>query len=515
MRDEKNICSDRGIVAFSWVWGRDSLFFNGIQGNVTLFDWSSPYAGLNNPALLNEYGGYPNPWIFRPESTSYPEWGLCRVYLFSLAPTFGVNTSFYRLLEAYLYYLAYYGDPNTIAGVKEGLDRVAPWTGYAFDTSMLAHPTNDFTYVQKAINIILSNSSPGFYFRFTGGLGAVFFSLRSEGLPVRGVAIQPVLDMEAYGSLTSEQSTFFFIRDPQFRIQMKGGVATSVGLGHYDLPLIGEVDGGLTLGLYPYIAQVQFENLEEILDFQEAMSQESNSTDLSSYDNVRIGKGASLDIGLTKTIQDRWKVALKGENILAPVVWQYRKADGAQHSEFGWLSLPNLVAGFRYTHPVDRAVKFFINEPSLYVEIEDLLYTKPLALLAKVRMGADVKLLLDMVQVGVGLNQGYPTAGGRVNLTLSWLRDLPGFPGWLHLFLWPVSLGNLTVWGAYYGREIGHYPGQNDVMGYQLGVEFFLEFGANGPSRKVVKTEAKKDDGEESSSLASPVFEGEAPPVKR
>ncbi len=470
------------------------------KGNVTLFDYSSPWAGLNNPALMMGYGGYPNPWMFRTSSTNNPEWKLGRFYFFSSSTALGVNTSFYQLLEAYLYFLAYELGEDQASTLKTWLDRVVPFTGGAFSTEMLAHPTNDFNYLVKAMNLVLSNSSPGFYFRESFGLFSLFLSLGSDG---KGFAVQPIMDFETYGSLTSRESTFFVFRDPEVAFLLRFGSVFSFGLGRYDLPIFGDVMLGASVGLYPFMTRIRFESFDDLYNYVEAVSTNTNA--ILQYENVRLGFGAGFDVGMMKQINDRWSVALKAENLLSPIIWKYQTETGSESYAFDWI-LPNIVAGVRYTYPIDKPLKFLVNEPSVYCEVEDLLYTKPLALLSKVRVGADVKLLMDVFQVGVGLNQGYPTAGGRVNLTLSWLRDIPGMPGFVSVLLWPVTMGNLTGFVTYYGKELGHYPGHKDALGYVFGFEYYLEFGANGPSRKVPKASAQTEKPADETAVVDPVF---------
>ncbi len=497
-------------LLFLFLLGVSGVFAEGVpssstafKGNVTLFDYSSPWAGFNNPALMMGYGGYPNPWMFRTSSTNFPEWKLGRVYLFSSSLAVGVNTSFYQLLEAYLYYLAYYADKNFTVLLKRGLDYVVPLTGGAFSTEMLANPTNDFTYLKRALNLVLSNTTPGFYTRVTMGLGSLFLPLGKGNT----VGFQPLVDLETYGSFTSKESTFFFFRDPEVSLLLRAGAISSFGLGRYDLPFVGDVVLGASVGIYPFMTRIRFESFDDLTSYMNAI--ETNRAAILQYENVRQGFGAGFDIGAMKRIGEEWQIAMKVENLLSPILWKYKTTnDTKDHYAFDWI-LPNVVAGVRYTYPVAKPLKFLVNEPSFYCEVEDLLYTKPLSLLSKVRLGADVKLLLDMIQVGVGLNQGYPTAGGKVNLTLSWIRDIPWMPGFVGVLLFPITMGNLTGYVTYYGKELGHYPGHKDALGYIFGLEYYLEFGANGPSRKVQKAQASQEQSSSEGSLAEPVFKGE------
>jgi len=476
------------------------------KGNVTLFDYNSPWAGINNPALLVGFGGYPNPWVFRTASTNRPEWGLGRVYLVSATGAVGVNTSFYQLLEAYLYWLAYQGNASQCASTREILDRIRPLTGDAFSTEMLAHPTNDFQYIQRAMNLILSNSTPGFYLRMSGSLFSISLPLStflaSTPLASSSIAFQPIVDLEAYGSLTSRKSTFFFVKDPEVATWLRIGMVGSLGLGRYTLPWVGDVALGVSVGWYPVVARVRFDSFEELNTYMTTVSTNQNA--FLGYTNVFQGMGVGLDVAALKSIGESWQVALKVEN-LPFVMWATNQKPGID-----WVP-PNVIAGVRYTYPIEKPVKFFVNEPSVYMEVEDLLYTKPLALLSKVRLGADVKLLLDMLQVGVGINQGYPTAGARVNLTLSWIRDMPGMPGIVNVLLFPFTMGNLAAHVSYYGKELGYYPGQKEALGYVVGLEYYLEFGANGPSRRQPKASSPDEKQPAEGSLTEPVFQGELP----
>ncbi|MCX7881721.1 MAG: hypothetical protein N2314_00660 [Brevinematales bacterium] len=492
-----------------WVVG-GSAFAEGIpssstsfKGNVTLFDYSSPWAGLNNPALMGEYGGYPQPWVFRTASTNSPEWGLGRLYLFSTSFGIGVNTSFYQLMEAYLYYIAYSTDESFTIPLKRILDGIVPWTGGAFSTEMLAHPTNDFEYIKRALNLVLSNTTPGFYSRMSMSLFSFFLPVGKK----TWLGVQPIFDLESYGSLTSSKSTFFFFKDPEVSLWLKGGVVSSFGIGRHTLPVVGEVLLGASVGVYPFMSRIRFESFDEIVSYMNTI--ETNREAIFQSENIRQGCGAGVDLGALKRLGDTWQIAVKVENLLSPILWRYTlsNSQGEQYA-FDWI-LPNVVAGVRYTYPVEKPLKFLLNDPSLYCEVEDLLYTKPLALLSKVRIGADIKLFLDMVQVGVGLNQGYPTAGGKVNLTLSWIRDIPWMPGVVNVLLFPLTMGNLTGYVTYYGKELGHYPGHKDALGYIVGVEYYLEFGANGPSRKTPKVQAAAEKPANENSLVDPVFKGE------
>ncbi|MFN3660367.1 MAG: hypothetical protein ACK4TN_03910, partial [Brevinematales bacterium] len=398
---------------------------------------------------------------------------------------------------------AYYADKSLTLPLKRGLDYVVPFVGGAFSTEMLANPTNDFLYIKRALNLVLSNTTPGFYTHLTMGLGSLFLPLGKGNT----IGFQPLVDLETYGSFTSKESTFFFFRDPEVSLLLKGGAVSSFGIGKYVLPFVGDVMLGASVGIYPFMTRIRFQSFDDLTSYITAV--ETNQSAIFQYENVRQGFGVGLDIGAMKRIGDEWYIAMKVENLLFPILWKYKTTnDTEDHYAFDWI-LPNVVVGARYTYSVAKPLKFLVNEPSLYCEVEDLLYTKPLALLSKVRLGADVKLLLDMVQVGIGINQGYPTWGGKVNLTLSWIRDIPWMPAVVSVLLFPVTMGNLTAYVTYYGKELGHYPGHKDVQGYLFGLEYYLEFGANGPSRRITKAQASQEQFTDEGALAEPVFKGE------
>lgn len=267
------------------------------------------------------------------------------------------------------------------------------------------------------------------------------------------VGVAFLIESEAYGGTVSEnRNLFFMINDPIFSMQVRAGMAVSVSPGSFDLPLIGNTAVGFTVRVYPEILEAK---VESAIDYFELYNQfyafSTNGASATAFGDgrlVKMGFGLSGDIAILKNINSDFQITFKLNDIISPRYW-------LNSQQFGWV-LPDLSFGMRYIFPIGGVLKYFVNKPSLYFQMDDLFYTQTKSLLAKLKLGADTFLLLDLFQLGIGLNAGYPTLGLSFHL--------------------PLFFIHYKIYASVYGKEMGKVPGDFGFQGYTVGTEFYLGF---------------------------------------
>lgn len=470
-------------------------------GGVDLFDTESPLVGIQNPALLNDYGrinptgavvtntrtaqatniqaltipvtntvsitnkNKKNPISVRVTNlivmsnivaTNVYVTNLLTIKeapvqhhigrLFLLNPYFSFGAS-EDLLTSFQYYIGMFkgqlGDmPQSQAEIMRQTFLILSFG--LIDIQPLFSQERATTYEIVSNLIQASQSRSGFYF----GMNMNVLSFNRDGF-----GIAAIMETEVYGgTVGNKRDILFMINDPIFSMQFRYGAALSISPGTFDLPLLGNTAVGYTVRVYPMMMETRVESAADYFDlYDQFKTYSSNGMDYTAFGDgrlVKVGMGLSGDIAIMKNVTSDFQVTFKLYDILSPRYWLNSK-------EFGWV-LPDLSFGLKYTFPIDGVLKYFVNKPSLYFQMDDLFYTHPKTLLAKVRMGADVLLLLDLFQLGVGLNAGYPTVGLSFHL--------------------PLFFVHLKVYASLYGKELGYYPGDFGFQGYSIGTEFYLGF---------------------------------------
>ncbi len=104
-----------------------------------------------------------------------------------------------------------------------------------------------------------------------------------------------------------------------------------------------------------------------------------------------------------------------------------------------------------------------------------MFYTYPVSFLAKLHMGVRVKTLGDFLELGAGLNQGYPTLGFTLHITPAILAKIPVVK-YLFYATAPATFFHVKYNFTIYGKELGEYPGDLGFQGINTGVEFYIGF---------------------------------------
>lgn len=491
-------------------------------GGVTLFDETSPFAAINNPSLLNEYGriwhrpltnittnvtslytitsnitdfnsmavttnvdadgtgdiisnftSQSNTMIVtnRTDITNIatnaaaPAYWPGRFFLANAYAGFGLADEIYSTSTEVFSIL------NSQAGIVlnyQGLaELVSMLTFGMIDISPL-YNTNPIPQAEQILYFltILSNSSVGAY-------GEVNVNIMSY--LIHNVGVTLYLNMELNTGFYGNQRTLIFmLDDPALSLDAQTGLAVSIGGGKWDMPFIGMVDMGYTLRLFSAV-NARFNNAEEMLSAFQTIS--NNTANLTTFDmnsangvsNMNWGFGLAFDAALIKRASDNLTVTAKLSDILSPRYW-------LNNNSMGWV-LPDLAVGLQYKIPLSDSFWFLINKPTLYFQIDDLLYTHPKSFLSKLHMGIDSRFLFDILELGLGINQGYPTAGAAVHLSLYGF-GLTDTPGWqvLPYALSPLSLLHIKASIVFFGKELGMYPGDNGTVGFSSGVEVYWGF---------------------------------------
>ena len=288
-----------------------------------------------------------------------------------------------------------------------------------------------------------------------------------------------------------EGRSLIVLKDPAIDLKMETGLAVTFGIGSYELPFIGKINLDTTVRAILAIEgqSASMDDAMELIDMIQVYQAKSvsNVFNFTMFGDGRIargGLGISMDMGFVKKIDDTLSIAAKLSDLISPRYWLTTGStnkvtydiNGTQivtkSGGFGWGSLPNLSIGVKYTFQIPEELKWLINQPSMYLQMDDLFYTEQLSLLAKLHMGADCNFLFDFLRLGVGINQGYPTLGASVNISLKHLTRIP-YADILFYILAPVTYLNVRLDFSAYGKEIGSYPGQFGFVGYNVNFQIY------------------------------------------
>ncbi len=477
----------------------------GFIGGVTLFDKDGPFTGINNPALMVEYG--------RIKTDS-------RLFMESDEPDRNDINGFEEMIP----------DPIDVAYDPKAFEInyhpgrifiLDSYTGIGFTSDFLnasrkaipqlkgslSNADLNSTIPLPVLNIFnfsdlisylnflslgmldlyplfdksgqqgnLTNAMP-YILQYDQLGGYAMYNLNWLSLYRNGIGFCAYTTLDGYaGLLGTDRSLVFFLNDPVIKLNFQTGAAVSLGGGEMTLPFIEKFNLGFTLRGY-YLLTGEASNLQDYMEFTSEITNyvqryntSSNVFDISPFLNgniVKEGWGTALDIGMTKAVTEEFTIAAKLSDILSPIYWTKSK-------QLGWLP-PDLSLGMKYTFLLPDIVTLFVNEPAIYFQMDDMFYTYPVSFFSKLHLGIDSKILFDTLHIGAGINQGYPTLGATLHLTFAWLEKI----SWIRTisyFAFPLTYAHLKLNLTYYGKELGRYPGELGFYMYNVGAELYWGF---------------------------------------
>lgn len=468
----------------------------GMCGGVTLFDADSPLVGMNNAALLSGYGLRPAPataFAEDPDSGGgdlsdssenprglIPRYGFGRLYLGNLYAGANLSSETWMGMSYYMPLFVLAANNDNLAdsfGWIGGADNAVTffkWLTFGmldisplFDTNIFNMTTSEI--VSNVLDIVLNGvDQPGLNVSFNANL----LSYYRKNF---GIAFYASGDVTA--GLFGEDHTLLVVNDPVIKVREDLGIAVSVGHGEFELPVIGKFSLGSTFRLYQ-IFQAESDTVLEAYQLYDTIDQwvshlQSSQT-VSDYLDASVlgdgslakaGFGLAWDAGLVKKLGSHLSLAAKFSDVLSPVYW-------LNTAKLGWLA-PDLCLGVKYDVPVDGRYWMLLNKPTLEFQIDDMLYTYPVSFLAKLHFGASCRTLFDVLEIGAGINQGYPTLGFSLHITPAILARIPVVK-YLFYVTAPVTFFNLKVSYTLYGKELGTYAGESGYQGYNVGVETYI-----------------------------------------
>ncbi len=476
----------------------------GMSGGITLFDSANPMVGLNNPALLDDYHRMRTPVSSYAESPVemtddpadsmldnsmnplglVPRYGFGRLFLANVY--FGANVSA-ETLEGMSYYLPLLRTALGPSGL--GVDEDIPLFGSttlnlpslirimtlgSIDTTPLFQSyteTGDYALISNIIDLVMNDAdSPGAY---------VFYNLNLLSYYRHNFGFSIYSSSDVLAGLFSDDRTLLLVSDPVVDIHTEVGISVSVGHGEVNLPFIGKVSIGSTYRLYALVeghtenvsdALRLYEQLDLLYQHLENASTLGDYLDVSALGDGSLAKGGiglGCDLGFVKKVSSHLIIAGKFSDVISPVYW-------LNSSSLGWKA-PDLSMGVKYTLPVDKRYWLLVNEPNILVQLDDMLYTYPVSFLAKLHLGFNVKTLGDFLELGLGLNQGYPTLGFTLHITPAILAKIPVIK-YLFYVTAPVTFFHVKYNFTIYGKELGQYPGDFGFEGYNTGLEAYIGF---------------------------------------
>lgn len=471
----------------------------GCIGGVTLFDADSPFVGINNPALLIGYGSIkkdpkllmnsyepdrndingvedtlPNPIDVAYDPKAFEnKYYFGRIYFANIYFGVGFSEDLLRTFPNFIQMnQGFFSnvDVNSTTTfpflkVSSLLDFIKFCSfGYIDPYPLFSQSQADYKQAMNNVANLPNNNKIG----MNSLVNVNWLSYYRNDI---GVSLYSSFD-GYFGLFGNDNSFLFFSNDPALYFNFQTGLAFSLGWGEIYLPFLEKFNIGYTIRTY-YLLTGQASNFSNYIELNNEMSkfnQNNNIFDLSAFSKgglVKGGVGASLDVGITKELFDNFYFAGKISDAVAPIYW-------LQSNSFGWI-LPDLSTGIKYVIQIPGDLNFIINQPSLYLQVNDLFYTYPEAFLSKIHMGIDSKFLFDIVQIGTGISQGYPTAGISLHFTFAWLENIPGFRN-ISYILAPITYAHLKLSLSIYGKEYGQYPGDLGFQSYNVGAELFWGF---------------------------------------
>lgn len=421
----------------------------GYIGGITLFDESSPYVGINNPALLTGYGLVPG-----TATNKDPEYRFGRIFIANPYFSLGLSEDSFSTINSLI--KIFQGSGHAGAQSRSLINGIKFLTFGMVDLSpIFSGQTPSTIDIVNAYNELIGKDKIGFY----GQVNANFLSFYRNNL---GISLYG--SIQSYGGFFGDKQNVLIANDPAFHLNGEAGLAVSIGRGQLDLPVIQKINLGYTIRAY-YKVQVDCNNYFDFNDFINTYN--TNRTIDPQFG--KYGYGASFDLGLTKAVSENFLISAKISDILSPIYWTSAKS-------FGW-EWADLSLGLKYVIPAPHEIRNWVDVPSVYAQIDDLFYTHPVSFLAKLHLGVDSRFLFDIIQIGAGLNAGYPTAGITIHLS-PWGFGLLDTDGWKYLAygLAPISLIHIKLNFTVFGKEMGRFPGEAGMLGYSAGGELYWGF---------------------------------------
>lgn len=484
----------------------------GFIGGITLFEEASPFMGMNNPGLISGY----HQIDFRPEKllidpdfsysgftereemsvdsldaaydpTGYlPRYGFGRVFLPSFYISIGASEDTYDsskyLMNAFA--LGFFADSAevpetmTISGLGDihiptvvntltfGLLDISP----LFDTG-----TN--TMGSQLSNILEVTKNDGVGIINTMNINILGYYHNNFGMSF-------YFTSELKTGLFSEERNLLVVKDPTLDINVETGMALTIGFGRPKLPILGYARVGATLRFFGTL-EGHSKSIDQALVMAQQLtnyySSMTNYIDNANYKGifdftpfgdgkyVKAGAGVALDFGFHKKINRYTTVAGKLSDVVSPTYWLNTKSFSV------WKTLPNLSLGLKHEFRLSKKIWFLMNKPTIFFQINDMFYTEQLAFLSKLHVGVNSRFLFDFLELGVGLNQGYPTLGFTFHITPAILAKIPVVK-YLFYVAAPVTFFHLKFNFTAYGRELGRYPGEFGFLGYNVGLDLYIGF---------------------------------------
>jgi hypothetical protein len=192
-------------------------------------------------------------------------------------------------------------------------------------------------------------------------------------------------------------------------------------------------------------------------------------------DSLFLGTGAGFDLGFMYRLKYGFNLGLQLSDIYTRIRWW----DGKQPS----LVPINARAGISWKP--DFQIWGLFEDPLIAFDIDDLFWQQNNNIWMKTHIGAEFKMLFKIIQVRLGFNQGYPTVGLGIDLSLYFLSKIPLIkmlrPDSIYMpqfnpnkndflvhnplcclctgVLSPLLYAHLKLDFLYYTRELGAYAG--------------------------------------------------------
>jgi hypothetical protein len=482
----------------------------GYIGGVTLFDESSPFMLLNNPGLISDYHRIrfkaegllldPN---FRytgftereemtvdPLDAAYdptgflPRYGFGRLFLPSFYIGIGASEDTF---EASKYLIGTLGLGLLTNGGGEVLNIAG-----LFDIN-LSEITKIFTFGLLDISPMFSNATVSLGEKISnvlqvtksGSVGiANTININILGYYHNTIGFSLYFTSDIKVGLYGEEMNALVINDPTLDVDVETGMALSIGFGKIKLPLLGYSYVGATLRFFgafsghsesiddALLMALQITNYVGHIDTSSFNNILSSFTDFSYFgagEYVKAGAGVALDLGFHKKVDKYTTVAGKISDIVSPTYWLNTKAFSV------WKDLPNISLGLKHEFRLSKKWWMLMNKPTIFFQVDDMLYTDNLAFMSKLHVGVSSRFFFDFLELGVGLNQGYPTVGFTFHVTPAILAKIPVVK-YLFYVTAPVTFFHFKFNLTAYGRELGRYPGESGFLGYNVGLDLYIGF---------------------------------------
>ena len=163
----------------------------------------------------------------------------------------------------------------------------------------------------------------------------------------------------------------------------------------------------------------ELNNLKNInmSDPNEIFNLQDYFNEVGSSDVVRAGYGLGFDLGVMYRISSAWRVGMVVRDVYTRIYW----LDSGNDTDS--ILMPDFRFGVSWTPPI-RLLPF-ISAPTLALDIDDLFFMNYQNIWLKFHAGVEWKFLWNMLFIRAGINQGYPTIGGGIDINLSLLSYLP------------------------------------------------------------------------------------------